>query len=107
MSRTGESRTDRKEEQAMRIESVSQIPKLYQTQAISRPQKTGSVKAADMVQISSIGKDFQTAKAAVAASPDIRTDVTAPIKAKLESGSYQVDAESFAEKLMQKYSEMR
>ena len=86
----------------MRIESFSQIPKVYQTQAINRPQKTGSVKSADMVQISSIGKDFQTAKNAVAASPDIREDVVAPIKAKLESGNYQVSAESFAEKLMQK-----
>lgn len=91
----------------MRIESLSQIPKIYQSQAISRPQKTGSVKAADMVQISSIGKDFQTAKAAVAASPDVREDVIAPIKAKLDSGNYKVDAESFADKLMQKYAEMR
>lgn len=91
----------------MRIESYTQIPKVYQTQTINRPQKTGSVKAADMVQISSIGKDFQTAKAAVAASPDIREDVTAPIKAKLESGNYKVDAESFADKLMQKYAELR
>lgn len=86
----------------MRIEAFSQIPKVYQTQAVNRPQKTGSVKSADMVQISSIGKDFQTAKAAVAASPDVREDVIAPIKAKLESGNYQVDAESFADKLMQK-----
>ena len=86
----------------MRIEAFSQIPKVYQTQAVNRVQKTGSVKPADMVQISSIGKDFQTAKNAVAASPDIREDVVAPIKAKLESGNYQVSAESFAEKLMQK-----
>ena len=86
----------------MRIEAFSQIPKVYQTQTVNRVQKTGSVKPADMVQISSIGKDFQTAKNAVAASPDIREDVVAPIKAKLESGNYQVSAESFAEKLMQK-----
>ena len=91
----------------MRIEAFSQIPKVYQTQAISRPQKTGTVKAADMVQISSIGKDFQTAKAAVAASSDIREDVVASVKAKMESGNYQVDAESFADKLMQRYAEMR
>lgn len=91
----------------MRIEAYSKISNVYKTQAVSRPQKTGSVKSADMVQISSIGKDFQTAKAAVAASPDIREDVTAPIKAKLESGNYKVDAESFADKLMQKFAEMR
>lgn len=91
----------------MRIESYTQVQKLYQTQKMNRPQKTGNVSAADMVQISSMGKDFQTAKAAVAASADVREDVTASLKAKIRNGSYQVDAESFADKLMKKYAEMR
>lgn len=91
----------------MRIEAYSQIPKVYQSQKINRPQKSGTVTAADSVQISNIGKDFQTAKAAVAASPDIREDVTSSIKARLQNGSYKVDAESFADKLMMKYAEVR
>jgi len=91
----------------MRIETYSQIPKVYQSQKISRPQKSGTVAAADSVQISNLGKDFQTAKAAVAASPDIREDVTASIKSKMKDGSYKVDAESFADKLMMKYAEVR
>lgn len=91
----------------MRIEAYTQVQQLYQSQKINRPQKSGNVAATDRVQISSIGKDFQTAKAAVAASADVREDVTASIKAKLQSGTYQVDAESFADKLMQKFAEMR
>ncbi|MBO4291241.1 MAG: flagellar biosynthesis anti-sigma factor FlgM [Lachnospiraceae bacterium] len=91
----------------MRIESYSQIQKAYQTQKMARPQKTGTVAPADRVQISSIGKDFQTAKAAVSASPDIRENVTASIKSRIQDGSYKVSAESFADKLMQKYAEMR
>ena len=59
------------------------------------------------VQISSFGKDIQTAKAAVAGSPDIREELTAPIKAKIQNGTYSVDNGSFAEKLLQKYEEMR
>jgi negative regulator of flagellin synthesis FlgM len=54
-----------------------------------------------------MGKDILSAKAALAATPDIREDVTAPIKAKLNAGTYEVSAESFAEKLLQKYEEMR
>lgn len=91
----------------MRIEAYTQVQQMYQTQKVSRPQKVSAAGPIDRVQISSIGKDFQTAKAAVAASPDIREDVTASIKAKLQSGTYQVDAESFADKLMKKYAEMR
>ena len=53
------------------------------------------------------GKDFQTAKAAVAAAPDIREELTAPIKARIQNGTYGVDNASFAEKLLQKQEEMR
>lgn len=91
----------------MRIEAYTQVQQIYQTQKINRTQKVSQTAAIDRVQISSIGKDFQTAKAAVAASPDIREDVMAPIRAKLQDGSYQVDAESFADKLMKKFEEMR
>ena len=59
------------------------------------------------LQISSQGKDFQTAKAAVAAAPDIREELTAPIKARIQNGTYGVDNASFAEKLLQKQEEMR
>lgn len=46
-------------------------------------------------------------KLALAGSSDIREDVTAPIKAKIDAGTYEVDMGSFADKLMQKYEEMR
>ena len=71
----------------MRIEAYTQVQQIYQTQKINRTQKVSQTAAIDRVQISSIGKDFQTAKAAVAASPDIREDVMAPIRAKLQDGS--------------------
>lgn len=46
-------------------------------------------------------------KAAVAAAPDVREDVTAPIKASMDAGTYEVSVDSFADKLMKKYEEMR
>ena len=91
----------------MRIEAYSQVQQLYQTKKVNKTQQTGSVSFSDQIQISSLGKDFQTAKAAVAESPDIREALTASIKAKVQNGTYQVDNAAFAEKLLQKYEEMR
>ncbi len=91
----------------MRIEAYSQVQQMYQTKKVNKTQQTGSAAKADQVQISSLGKDFQTAKAAVAASPDIREELTASVKAKVQNGTYAVDNGTFAEKLLRKYEEMR
>ncbi len=91
----------------MRIEAYTQVQQLYQSSKVKSSQKTNGKAPVDNVQISSFGKDIQTAKAAVAGSPDIREELTAPIKARILDGTYQVDDASFAEKLLQKYEEMR
>ncbi len=88
----------------MRIDAYSQVQSLYQTQKARTTQKTGAVaKSTDKLQISSFGKDIQAAKAALAQSPDIREDITAPIKAQVQNGTYSVSTESFADKLLAKY----
>ncbi len=91
----------------MRIEAYTKVQGLYNTKKTARPQSKGNANLSDQLQISSIGKDIQTAKQAVAGSSDIREDVTAPIKAQIQAGTYEVSAESFADKLLQKYEEMR
>lgn len=91
----------------MRIEAYNQVQQIYQSQKIGKTQKTSSVSRTDNLSISSIGKDMQIAKAAVAQSSDIREELTAPIKAQVQNGTYEVSNSSFAEKLLQKYSEMR
>ncbi len=87
----------------MRIEAYTQVQQLYNTKKTAKTTKTQNVSSYDKIQISSIGKDFQVAKAAVSASSDIREDVTAPIKAGIKNGTYHVSGESFAEKLLQEY----
>lgn len=91
----------------MRIDAYAQVQQVYQTQKVNRSQKTGNAVNSDKVQISSLGKEIQTAKAAVAGSPDIREELTAPIKARIQSGTYEVSNSSFAEKLLQKFEEVR
>ncbi len=92
----------------MRIEAYSQVQNLYQTQKVKQPAKTtATTRGTDQVQISSAGNALTTAKAALANTSDIREDVVAPIKEKVQNGTYSVSAESFADKLLQKYAEMR
>ena len=96
-----------KEESDMRIEAYTQVQQIYQSQKAGKAQKTGNVAKSDKVQISSFGKDIQIAKAAVAGSPDVREELTAPIKAKIQNGTYEVSNASFDDKLLKKYEEMR
>lgn len=91
----------------MRIESLNQVSQIYQKQQIAKTQASAKAKAKDQVQISSLGMDIHTAKAAVKEAPDIREELVAPLKAKIANGTYSVDNSSFAEKLLAKYEEMR
>ena len=90
----------------MRIGPYAQVQQLYGTKKSAKTQKTANTGFSDQIQISSIGKDIQIAKAAVAASSDIREEVTAPLKASIQAGTYQVSGERFAEKLLRQYEEI-
>ena len=91
----------------MRIEAYTQVQQLYSTKKTAKAQQTAKKSASDKIEISSFGKDIQTAKNAVAAADDIRAELTAPLKASIANGTYQVSGERFAEKLMQKYEEIQ
>lgn len=85
----------------MRIEAYNQVQQLYNTKKPGQVKKTTGTSFADQLQISSMGKDIQVAKNAVLACPDVREDVTAPIKARIAAGTYDVSASNFADKLIE------
>lgn len=87
----------------MRIEAFNQVQQLYNSNKTTKNQKTDKPAFTDQLQISSIGKDIQTAKQAVIQSPDIRENVTAPLKQAIQSGTYSVNVQQFADKLLEKY----
>lgn len=91
----------------MRIEAYSQIQQIYNTNKTTKTQGKKNVRPTDQLQISSMGRDMQIAKEAARAASDVREEVTAPLKASIEAGTYQVSTESFADKLLSKYEEMR
>ena len=50
----------------MRIEAYTQVQKVYDTKKTAKTQPKSSSGVSDKLQISSIGKDIQTAKQALA-----------------------------------------
>ena len=84
----------------MRVDAFAQIQSMYNLGNKNKQVKTETNKSfSDQLQISSIGKDLRTAKQAVASTSDIREDLVADIKSKIDAGTYSVDSDSLAEKL--------
>lgn len=92
----------------MRIEAYSQVQQMYKTAKTDRSQKSkGSAAASDHLEISNMGRDYQVAKQAVAESADVREEIAAPLRKSIQSGTYEVSTEKFADKLLQSLKEMR
>ena len=88
----------------MRIEAYTQVQQVYKTASAKSTTTKKTESFSDKVQISGIGKDINIAKQAVAQSPDIREDRVAELKAQIADGSYAVNADDFADKLVEKYN---
>ena len=90
----------------MRVEAYNQVQQIYQTKKVNKVREMSGAAQTDQLQFSDLGREIRAAQAALAGAPDIREDLVAPIKAKVQNGTYQVDTTSFARKLMQKAAEL-
>ncbi len=90
----------------MRIEAYTQVQQIYKTPKTDNTRRKANAGVTDQLQISSLGKDYQSAKQAVTASRDIREEITAPLKNSIQAGTYRVDAGEFADKLLKKMREV-
>ena len=89
----------------MRIDSFAQITSMYNLGKSNKQVKSDSTRSfSDQLQISSIGKDIQTAKNAVANVSDVREDLVKDIKNRIDAGTYSVDSDSLAEKLFAQFN---
>ena len=84
----------------MRIDAVNRVSQLYQANSTKKVAKQTRTEKYDSVQISQMGKDYQVAKAAVAGTPDVRTDLVNDIKTRMQNGTYDVSMEMLADKLL-------
>lgn len=90
----------------MRIDAYSAINQAYmptKTQGV-KATEAASVYGRDQLQISSKGKDFQIAKSAVSAAPDVREDLVAEMKKKYSGEGVNVDPGDFADVLMSRFN---
>ena len=90
----------------MRIDAYNQIAQLYGVQkSYNAPNKAKSASmGSDQLSISQAGYDHQVAKAAVADASDVREDKVAKLKAMVDAGTYSVNPDDFASKLLEKYN---
>ncbi len=91
----------------MRIGSYNMISQIYGNTGTKKTKSSGASGAAgftDQVMLSSTGKDMQTAKTALAAVSDVREAKINDIKSRMDAGTYDVDIDDFAQKLLDTYA---
>lgn len=85
----------------MRVDAYNAVSQIYQANSTAAMKKAeGTPSHNDQLEFSQTAKSYQTAKAAVSGAPDIREDKVARIKAQMAAGTYQVDLEAVADKIV-------
>lgn len=90
----------------MRIGTYNMINQVYGNKNAKKTNAASSTSYAsfkDEVSFSSMGKDMQVAKNALAGVSDVRASRVEELKAKVQSGTYDVSPEAFADKLIKAY----
>ena len=90
----------------MRIDAYNQIQQIYGSKSIKKTEekRVNSSSFKDQLLLSAAGKDAQIAKQAVSNTPDVRESVIAPLKEQIDNGTYEVDVDDLAGKLLEKYN---
>ena len=90
----------------MRIDAYNQIAQAYGVQKTYNTQKANKSASMgkDQLSISQTGYSYQVAKTAVSEASDVREDKVAKLKAQIQNGTYSVDPDDFASKLLEKYN---
>lgn len=88
----------------MRIDAYNAVNQVYQSNAGYKAKAANASYSSDKVEISSVGREYQVAKAAVAQAPDVREDKIAEIKARMSAGTYHVSGMDFANKILDSYT---
>lgn len=90
----------------MRIENIHKVSQIYAGK--NNVKSTDKTKQSDMdqLQISQTGRDYQLAKQAVSQVNDVREDLVLDLKARMDSGTYEVSGDEFAAKVIDKYNQL-
>lgn len=94
----------------MRIGTYNMINQVYSNSSAKKSTTTngsGYTSFMDEISISSTAKDMQVAKAALNKTDDVRQSIVSDIKSKIDNGTYEVDPNDFAEKLLESFGANR
>lgn len=90
----------------MRIGTYNMVNQIYGNKSAKKTNAVSGTNYAsfkDEVSFSSMGKDMQVAKNALAGVSDVRAAKISELKARVQSGTYNVSPEAFADKLISAY----
>jgi len=90
----------------MRIDAYNQIQQIYGAKKLSKTEekKTTGTNFQDQLQLSATAQDASAVKKAISAAPDVRQNLVNSLKERIDNGTYEVDVEDFAGKLLEKYN---
>lgn len=91
----------------MRIGTYNMINQIYGAKGTKKSNATNGTNYAsfkDEVSFSSMGKDMQVAKNALAGVSDVRSAKISELKAQVANGTYNVSPSDFADKLISAYN---
>ncbi|MGD2098914.1 MAG: flagellar biosynthesis anti-sigma factor FlgM [Desulfobacterales bacterium] len=78
---------------------VNQVQEKDKVDAAAGQQEQQQTKA-DTVALSSAAKDIQEAQRRLEAIPDVREDKVAQLKEQIENGTYEIEEEKIADKML-------
>ena len=90
----------------MRIDAYNQIQQIYGTKKPTKIEgkKSTGTSFKDQLLLSATAQYTTVTKKALSNTPDVREDRVNSIKEQIDNGTYEVDAEDFADKILEKYS---
>lgn len=87
----------------MRVDALSKVSQLYQNSNMKKTMKEDTANKPDLFEMSQTAKDYKVAKQAVSEAPDIREDRVNDIKNRMVAGTYNINSEEVADKLVESY----
>jgi len=90
----------------MRIDAYNQINQIYKMSNTKKSQNAQKVSSSDQVTISRVGAEYNLARQALKAVPDVREELVSDIKRQITEGTYNVSGDSFADKLIARFNEL-
>jgi negative regulator of flagellin synthesis FlgM len=81
-------------------QSQAAAPAAVETAPASATAPAAGAAGADQVILSQQATEVQAAYQALAQTPEVRSELVQQLKAQVQAGTYQVDAEKVAEKLV-------